>query len=312
MAFPASKHNFKTPLATLQRAETAAAQLPPLLVAAERVANTVMHGTHGRRRRGPGDTFWQFRHYQPGDAAQSIDWRQSAKSGSVFIREKEWIAAQSVWLWRDNSPSMAYASKHGLTEKIERANLLTLALAALLMRAGEHVALTGEARSPSAGRGGLERIAAVLSHESSPPTDPEPGTPAALNTPPMELLPRYANIVLFSDFLSPMEELVTSVSTYAARGVLGHLVQILDPAEEFLPFAGRIRFDGMEAEGSTLINRTENVRQDYRKRLQARREKIIALAHHHGWSFTLHHTDRPAQEALFELYGAMTIPRMQW
>ena len=305
MALSASKSASKAPLATLQRAEVAAAQLPPLLVAAERVANTVMQGTHGRRRRGPGDTFWQFRHYQPGDAAQSIDWRQSAKSGSVFIREKEWIAAQSVWLWRDNSPSMAYASNRRLTEKIERADLLTLALAALLMEAGEHVALTGEARPPAAGRGALERMAAVLSRASSLPAD-------APNTPPMEPLPRYANIVLFSDFLGPMEELAATVGTYAARGVLGHLVQILDPAEESLPFAGRIRFEGMEEEGSALINRTENVRQDYRNRLQARREQIIALAHHHGWSFTLHHTDRPTQEALLALYGAMSVPRMQW
>lgn len=306
MASTTTKSTSRAPLATLQRAEAAAAQLPPLLVAAERVANTVMHGTHGRRRRGPGDTFWQFRHYQPGDAAQSIDWRQSAKSGSVFIREKEWIAAQSVWLWRDNSPSMAYSSNRRYPEKIERADLLTLALVALLMQAGEHVALSGEARPPSTGRGALERMAAVLSHGSETPADTAP------NTPPMEPLPRYANIVLFSDFLGPMEDLAAAVGTYAARGVLGHLVQILDPAEESLPFAGRIRFEGMEAEGSTLINRTENVRHDYCNRLQARREQIIALAHHHGWSFTLHHTDRPAQEALMALYGAMTVPRMQW
>jgi len=275
------------------------------MVAAKRVANTVMHGTHGRRRRGPGDTFWQFRHYQPGDPAYAIDWRQSAKSSAVFIREKEWIAAQSIWLWRDASPSMAYASNRRLTEKVERADLLTLALAALLIQAGEHVALAGEGRPPAAGHGTLERMAAVLSRAAEAPAD-------AANTPPIEPLPRYANIVLFSDFLGPMEELAATVGSYTARGVLGHLVQILDPAEESLPFAGRIRFEGMEAEGSTLINRTENVRQDYRNRLQARRQQIIALAHHHGWSFTLHHTDRPAQEALLALYGAMTVPREQW
>jgi uncharacterized protein (DUF58 family) len=305
MALPTSKAASNTPLAILQRAEAAAAQLPPLLVAAERVANTVMHGTHGRRRRGPGDTFWQFRHYQPGDAAHSIDWRQSAKSSSVFIREKEWIAAQSVWLWRDGSPSMAYASNRRLAEKIERADLLTLALAVLLMQAGEHVALSGAGRPPAAGRGALEQMAAMLSRAGALTGD----TPS---TPPMEPLPRHANIVLLSDFLGPMEDLTATLSTYTARGVLGHLVQILDPAEESLPFAGRIRFEGLEEEGTTLINRTENVRQDYRNRLQARREQIIALAHHHGWSFTLHHTDRPAQEALLALYAAMTVPRLQW
>ncbi len=200
---------------------------------------------------------------------------------------------------------MAYASHRKLSEKLDRADLLTLALASLLMQAGEHVALTGEGRPPAAGRAALERMAAVLSRERA-------AEDTGANEPPMEPLPRYAHIVLFSDFLGPMEDLSATISTYAARGVLGHLVQVLDPAEESLPFAGRIRFEGLEAEGNTLINRTENVRDDYRNRLIARREQIVALAHHHGWSFTLHHTDRPAQEALLALYGAMTVPRVAW
>ncbi|HIP80173.1 MAG TPA: DUF58 domain-containing protein, partial [Kiloniellaceae bacterium] len=38
------------------RAEQLAATLPPLLVAAERVASTVAQGVHGRRRVGQGET----------------------------------------------------------------------------------------------------------------------------------------------------------------------------------------------------------------------------------------------------------------
>ena len=92
------------------RAEQLASTLPPLLVAADRVAATVAQGVHGRRRVGQGETFWQFRQYQPGDAPQRIDWRESAKSQRLFVRETEWEAAQSVWLWRDTSASMDYGS----------------------------------------------------------------------------------------------------------------------------------------------------------------------------------------------------------
>jgi len=99
------------------RAEELAARLPPLLVAAERVATTVAQGVHGRRRVGQGDSFWQFRRYEPGDAAQRIDWRESAKSQRLYVRETEWEAAQSVWLWRDASPSIDYASTRGLPTK---------------------------------------------------------------------------------------------------------------------------------------------------------------------------------------------------
>src|SRR5271167_1724508 len=104
-----------TPAALRDRAEQAAAVLPPLLVAAERVAVTVAQGVHGRRRVGQGETFWQFRQYEPGDAATRIDWRESAKSQRLYVRETEWEAAQSVWLWRDASASMDYSSAEYLT-----------------------------------------------------------------------------------------------------------------------------------------------------------------------------------------------------
>src|SRR3990167_11377285 len=90
------------------RAEALAAGLPPLLVAAERVAATVSMGVHGRRRVGQGETFWQFRRYEFGDSTQLIDWRQSAKSQPVYVRETEWEAGQSGWLLRDGSPPMDY------------------------------------------------------------------------------------------------------------------------------------------------------------------------------------------------------------
>src|SRR5512134_2605698 len=103
----------------LSRAEALAASLPPLLVAAERVAATVSQGVHGRRRVGQGETFWQFRRYQPGDSAQRIDWRQSAKSDRAYLRETEWEAAQSVWLWRDPSASMRWQSSRQDPTKLE-------------------------------------------------------------------------------------------------------------------------------------------------------------------------------------------------
>src|SRR5689334_21902661 len=125
------------PRASIQhRAEELAAALPPLLVAAERVATTVAQGVHGRRRVGQGETFWQFRQYEPGDSAQRIDWRESAKSERLYIRQTEWEAAQSVWLWRYGSPSMDYSSAPTLPRKRARADLLLVALAALLMRGG--------------------------------------------------------------------------------------------------------------------------------------------------------------------------------
>ena len=84
-------------VSTQQQAEQLAATLPALLVAAERVAAIVAQGVHGRRRVGTGETFWQYRRHQSGDETTRIDWRRSARSAHVFIRENEWEAAESVW-----------------------------------------------------------------------------------------------------------------------------------------------------------------------------------------------------------------------
>ena len=109
--------NAERPVSVRQRAEETAARLPPLLVAAERIAASVAQGVHGRRRVGKGESFWQFRRYQQGDPVQSIDWRQSAKREHLYIRENEWEAAQSVWVWLDRSTSMQYHSDDALPDK---------------------------------------------------------------------------------------------------------------------------------------------------------------------------------------------------
>ena len=289
------------------RAEELGADLPPLLVAAERVAATVSQGVHGRRRVGQGETFWQFRRYQPGDSVQQIDWRQSAKSQPVYVRETEWEAAESVWLWRDASGSMDYSSSAELPTKADRASLLTLALAALLIRGGEHVALCGHNRPPSTGRAALLEMAALLSQGAG--NGKNAGTPqvsgqsiSSINDP----IPRDACIVLFGDFLDPVEQTRAGLEAISAKGIRGHLVRIIDPAEEGLPYSGRMLFRGCENDGEVLLDGIETVRDEYAEIWQTHSASLEAAAQSSGWGYLTHHTDHPAEEVLLMLYLALS------
>lgn len=282
-------------LATRRRAERTAAALPALLVAAQRVAATIQQGVHGRRRPGTGETFWQFRRYEPGDAAAAIDWRQSARTTHVYIREREWEASQSVWLWRDGSPSMEFASRAANETKKERATLILLALAALLLRGGEQVALLGHERRPLRGAAALSRLAESLVADERPD-----GLPAPTQ------LPKHAHAVLIGDFLDPLDDIRGAVKGLAGLGVTGHLVHVLDPAEETLPFSGRVRFSGLEGEGQPLIGRVERVREEYRARLEARRAALATIARRAGWTVLGHRTDRTPETALLALYLALS------
>jgi uncharacterized protein (DUF58 family) len=261
----------------------------------------VAQGVHGRRRVGQGDSFWQFRRFVTGDPVARIDWRQSAKSGRPvpdgwFIRETEWEAAQTVCLWRDGSESMRWRSRAVPVEKRDRANLLLLALASLLLRGGERVLMMRPDARPIAGRFGLDRIAAGLLA-----ADDDAGLP-----PPMPL-PRHASVVLFGDFLSPLEEIQAVIARLAAVPVTGYLLQVLDPAEATLPYAGRIRFRGLEHEGDTLIPRVETVRTAYTRRLKAQQDGLAAICSAAGFGFGVHRTDHPPETALLSLYTALGV-----
>jgi len=103
-----------TETTTVQQATVGARKLadamPRLILEARRVASTVIHGLHGRRRAGPGENFWQYRRFVSGEPAQNVDWRRSARDDHLYVREREWEASHTVWIWPDRSPSMTFAS----------------------------------------------------------------------------------------------------------------------------------------------------------------------------------------------------------
>lgn len=276
-------------------AEQISARLPPLLVEAERVAHTVAQGVHGRRRVGSGESFWQFRQYRPDDSASAIDWRQSAKTQTPFVRETEWEAAESVWLWRSSSQSMSYCSQFANVTKRNRAELLLLAIASLLVRAGERVALLNDDAPPSANRNVVQRIAERLAfdrnEESAPPVRP---------------LPPYARVVLIGDFFESIDAIKTTLMERRAQQIHGHLVQVLDPAEVDLPFDGRVRFEATSNLEGLTIGRTEQVRDRYMQRFNAHREDLAQTAQQLGWTFNSHRSDAPAEMAVLSLYGHLS------
>jgi uncharacterized protein (DUF58 family) len=275
-------------------AEALGASLPPLLVDAERLAAAVSLGVHGRRKAGMGESFWQFRRYRPEDASTAIDWRQSAKSQHLFVREREWEAAQSVWFWCDASAGMQFKSDR--VTKAERAKLLALALASLLVRGGERVALFGDGHAPASSRAALRRIGHTLLDL--------PARDVAL--PPDAAITKNAQFVWLSDFLSPLTDIESTLRRLSRSAVAGQLVHIVDPAEEDFPFTGRTRFEDARGEQSEIIGRAETIAGAYRTRFKAHAEAVGALARRLGWTHIIHRTDRSPQTALVALYADMS------
>lgn len=265
--------------------------MPRLALDARRVANALVHGLHGRHRAGPGENFWQFRHFSAGEAAARVDWRRSARDDHLYVREREWDTAQTIWLWVDRSPSMAFVSNLALAPKIERAFVLCFAFADLLVRGGERVGLVGRAR-PSSSRTVVEKLAEAFLVEDEGDRD----------LPPAIALPSTNEAILIGDFLDPLAETSARMTVLASRGARGHLLMIVDPIEETFPFSGRMELIDPETRQKLTAGRAESLRDDYVRLLAAHREALRVEAHRLGWTLTLHHTDRPAAQAVLALH----------
>ncbi len=292
-------------------AEGLAQTLPALLLAAERVAEIVMHGVHGRRRAGPGDEFWQYRPYAPGDAASSIDWRKSARAERAYVRETEWMAANTLWLWVQQDAGMGWRSHLARESKHARALLLALALARLTQRAGERAGVLGAPFPPDHTRAAFERMGAWWWRRrpeapgNNAVESAEGEVDGGRSLPPVVAVPRFSSLVLIGDFFADAALLRRRMARLAASGARGHLLQVVDPAEESFPYEGRTRFLDMAGRRALLSERAEDLRAAYRARLQALRDELSMQARRLGWTFQVHRTDQPPQTALLALYARL-------
>jgi uncharacterized protein (DUF58 family) len=271
---------------------TLAASMPRLILEARRVAATIIHGMHGRRRAGPGENFWQYRRFVSGEPASRVDWRRSARDDHLYVREQEWEAAHTVWIWPDRSPSMYFASPLVRDTKLYRTLVLTLALAEVLVEGGERVGIPGLTR-PTGSRNVVELMAQAIMHDRNErPSLPPDFAPSPL-----------AEVVLLSDLWSEIGDVRRTVTQLSGSGAHGHIVQIVDPAEETFPYWGRIEFVEPESGGRITAGRAETWRADYTARVARHRAEIRSETDRLGFSFTIHRTDRPASELLLAVHA---------
>jgi uncharacterized protein (DUF58 family) len=295
MAEPNVTDDHITPVnAAVGKSRKLAARIPRLILEARRVASTVIHGLHGRRRAGAGENFWQYRHFNSGEPAQNVDWRRSARDDHLYVREREWEASHTIWLWADRSPSMEFNSALTEWSKLDRALVVSFALAEVLIQGGERVGIPDLMR-PTANRNVIESMAQRIVHDtSSRPSLPPNFSPAP-----------FSEVLLLSDFWSPIAEFRKIVGQLAANGARGHVVQVVDPAEESFPYSGRVEFIEPEGLGSVTAGRAESWRNDYRALVANHRAALREETEHVGWTFTVHRTDRGPTELLFAIHARM-------
>src|SRR6185312_7155186 len=280
--------------AAVGKSRKLAARVPRLILEARRVAATLLHGLHGRRRAGMGENFWQYRRFVSGEPSNNVDWRRSARDDHLYVREREWEASHTIWLWADRSPSMEFSSHLTEWSKLDRALVVSFALAEVLVQGGERVGVP-ELMRPSANRNVIEKMAQAIVHDTSE----RPSLPPNFSPAP------FSEVLLLSDVWSPVSEFRRIIGQLAANGARGHVVQVVDPAEETFPYMGRVEFIEPEGLGSITAGRAETWRSEYKTLVANHRAALRAECEQFGWTFTVHRTDKVPTALLLALHGQM-------
>jgi len=267
-----------------------------------RVVESFMAGMHKSKLLGISTEFAQHRPYSQGDDTKHLDWKVYAKTDRFYLREYEAETSMQVVFLLDTSKSMFFQGEKAAFSKFEYAATTLSALAYLLMQQKDSFSLVlfdSDVRSFLPARGSQTHFRNMT--ELLDKTTPGGQTDLAKTL--MTIVPqlkRRSLLVVFSDFLTDVNELSLGIGqvSFGEHDLL--LFHVEDPLERDFALAGQTVFVGPEQEGKLLCD-PRDLRQAY---LGARKKHLSGLRElglRSGYDLEEMPTDAPIEEKLTKL-----------
>ncbi|PZP56077.1 MAG: hypothetical protein DI586_04810 [Micavibrio aeruginosavorus] len=276
MEFPFFQHKRETPASLRQKAEELLAQA---LDESRETKGRFMSGENRLKRAGFEGDFRQYRPYNDSDRPQDIDWKRSARSDDILVREREKNQQRLLDLYIQNHGGMHFSSSPKLSTKYEISSLLGLTLA--LWSARHHNPIRfGSAKTS------IDDLADVMlaqKQKSSPQWTKDSIT------------------VLIGDYTGPMQDIEQELSSLNSNTVL--FMQILDPAELELSYEGRHVFE--DGHHKITVNQAESMRNDYKSALNAHIKDLKKYCRRRNSHYQLVRTDQNLASVLNKALAAI-------
>jgi Protein of unknown function DUF58 len=258
--------------------EAIASALPAIIMDARRAAASVVIGEHGKRRAGIGDGFWQYREWVNGESVKQIDWRRSARSDKLFIREREHQVPALMQIWCDCRPNMDWRGGDDRPTKAARALMLGLSIAIAARAGGEQVCALGEPR-----RFNDEMVFAhaLWTLGQTPPVHAKAG-----------------QVLIISDGLESPEQWAQRARMVANARAQLMVTLLRDRAEAEFPFQGRNLFQSPGYQSQVMIGRAQSAQSDYKAAYQAHFDAVRLTIKSYGGHVFDHVTSASAMPVL--------------
>lgn len=272
-----------------QVGEALAAALPAIIMDARRAAASIVIGEHGKSRAGIGEIFWQHREWVNGESVRQIDWRRSARSDKLFVRERERQVPALLQIWCDSRASMNWRSAVSTPTKAERGLVLGLALAIATRAGGERVIALGES-VPFRNEGDFANVLLAQGQNFEP-------------------TPKAGQVLVVSDGLESPEIWSHRAKNIAAARAQLIVVLVSDRAEIDFPYQGRNQFDAPLTGAPirpVIIGRAQMAQDAYRLAYKAHFIAVERAIVAGGGMVMQHVTDLATMPVLVELAKALS------
>jgi uncharacterized protein (DUF58 family) len=243
-------------------------------------ASESLGATTPQRRPRDDQDFWQYRPYHPGDPARLIDWKKTARTDDVLIRERERHDQPVINIWIDNNPGMNFKDRR------HNAIIIALILGLLAKRLDTHIhpIIGTTMRQGSA----ITQAQAYLDFSH-----------LTFSEIPAQRLPR-GSIILMTDGWNLTPEDIKALGMLRARHSIINLVQMIDPMERDLPYHGHVRFEDT-ANDTTIIPSVDAIRTAYQDKISQHIDGLRQACAQTGFEFYQIATDDDAGHVAVKL-----------
>jgi uncharacterized protein (DUF58 family) len=254
------------------------ARVSQIQVRTRRLVDDVLSGAYRSTFRGAGIEFEEVRPYQPGDDVRSIDWNRTAHIGEAYV--KTYIEERELTLMFlvDSSRSMDFGSRELTKREIAAQFCALLALVAQRQQDRVGLCLFGEQPGlhlpPRKGAGSVSRV--VREVIAAPAGSAGANIEAVLEEQ-ARTLQRRSLLFVISDFGGDPAEFSDALLRVGRRHEV-IAVRVVDPFEEELPCAGRIRLEDLETGADVEVDtRSKRVREAWAEEARRRRAALTEV-----------------------------------